>query len=60
MSTCSFDSIVLIERGEQLKRRRRGKRTSVREAEGDVADCEEEEVEHEERSKNYKLNFIKF
>ena len=32
MSTCSFDSIVLIERGEQLKRRRRGKRKSVRDA----------------------------
>ena len=59
MSTCSFDSIVLIERGEQLKRRRRGKRKSVREAEGDVADCEEEEVEHEgERSEDYILNFI--
>ena len=33
----------------------------MREAEGDVADCEEEEeVEHEERSKNYMLNFLKF
>ena len=33
----------------------------MREAEGDVADCEEEEVEHgEERSKNDMLNFLKF
>ena len=40
-------------------RRRRGKRKSVREAEGDVADCEEEEVEHEgERSEDYILKFI--
>jgi len=34
--------------GGNSSRRRRGKRKSVREAEGDVADCEEEEVEHEE------------
>ena len=30
----------------------------MREAEGDVADCEEEEVEHEgERSEDYIVNF---
>ena len=33
----------------------------MREAEGDVADCEEEEVEHEEeRSENYALNSFEF
>ena len=33
----------------------------MREAEGDVADCEEEEVEHEEeRSENYVLNSFEF
>ena len=42
--------------GGNSSRRRRGKRKSVREVEGDVADCEEEEVEHEEeRSENYIL-----
>jgi len=36
--------------GSNSARRRRGKRKSVREVEGDVADCEEE-VEHEERER---------
>jgi len=36
--------------GSNSSRRRRGKRKSVREVEGDVADCEEE-LEHEERER---------
>ena len=49
----------LVSSGSASSRRRRGKRKTVREAEGDVADCEEEvdEKVEEEPEERRRLKF---